>query len=76
MTVQDLCPIRTVDCEGLFGTWLHCTSHKNFVSDINYKFEISKDKLKSCMESEANCVPFIKELTTDILCMQLQAAKL
>ena len=68
MIVQDLRPIRIVECEG-FRTLLSylepgytLPSRKNFVSNINHKFETCKDKLKTHLEAEAPCV----SITTDI----------
>jgi len=68
MTVQDLCPIKIVECKGFRSLLSYLEpdytlpSDKNFVSDINHKFEMSKDRLKSHVESEAPCV----SITTDI----------
>ena len=68
MIVQDLRPIRIVECEGFRSLLSYLEpgytlpSRKNFVNDINRKFEVCQDKLKARLESEALCV----SLTTDI----------
>ena len=68
MIGQDLRPIIIVECEGFRSLLSYLEpgytlpSRKNFVNDINRKFEICQDKLKARLESEALCV----SLTTDI----------
>ena len=68
MIVQNLRPIWIVEFEGFRSLLSHLEpgytlpSHKNFVSDINHKFETCKDKLKTHLEGESPCV----SITTDI----------
>ena len=58
MIVQDLRPIRLIECEP--GYIL--PSRKQFSVDIFHKFETCKDKLKKCLAAEE----FSMALTTDI----------
>ena len=59
MIVQDLRPIRLVECEGFRNLLSYLEpgytlpSRKQFNMDINHKFEACKDKLKKCLEAEA-----------------------
>ena len=68
MVVQDLRPIRLVECEGFWNLLSYLEpgytlpSRKQFSSDIIYKFETCKDKLKKRLEAEALSIA----LTTDI----------
>ena len=68
MIVQDLRPIRLVECEGFRNLLSYLEpgytlpSRKQFSMEINHKFEACKDKLKKCLEAEALSMA----LTTDI----------
>ena len=68
MIVQDLQPIRLVECEGFRNLLSYLEpgytlpSQKQFSSDIIHKFETCKDKLKKRLEAEALSIA----LTTDI----------
>ena len=62
MIIQDLRPIRIVECEGFRSLLSYSepgytlSSRKNFVSDINHKFKMCKGKLRTRLEQEALCV--------------------
>jgi len=72
MIVQDLRPIRIVECEGFRSLLSYLEpgytlpSRKNFVSDINHKFEMCKGKLRTRLEQEALCVSITIDIWTSM----------
>ena len=68
MIVQDLWPIRLIECEGFWNLLSYMEpnytlpSRKQFNADIFHKFETCKDKLKKRLVAEA----FSMALHTDI----------
>jgi len=72
MIVYDLRPIMIVECVGLRSLLSYLElrytlpSCKNFISDINHKFEMCKEKLKHRLESEVPCMSLTTEIWTTI----------
>ena len=72
MIVQDLRPIRLVECEGFRNLLSYLEpgytlpSRKQFSMGINHKFEACKDKLKKRLEAEACSMALTKDILTSM----------